>query len=389
MRIGHSVLLATFLLICAAAPLASAQSNLVTQHYREYSAALYRGDLEAATSAARAALDASIARDGNGGLTAVLSLNLATAHLASGRTQDALLPAQQALDLAHAGARGVDPNMAQVILSRILLELEPTEARAAELGAVLLSDDAGALPSNEIYPAASQLGNWALANADYALARQAWALAAADASGDLIDERIGFGRARTREAVAIIMSEIALRGSRRLDRNESLTAHSLLNDALLALNESRRVESPTGELTIAQRTYAETQAWMNTLEARVSADGYPVPDRSEGAQGDADGASELAPLQATARPRCLVRPVARPAPAYPDYDQIATVVLFVRINSEGQVIHHEIAASAGSSEFADAVERVASRWRMARRSDSAPGCRMESSLLIPVNFVVN
>ena len=70
-----AVAAATFWFACVAA---SAQTpNPVIQHYRAYQAALDANDFVAAEREAAAALAASEQRDGDGGRTAVLALNLA------------------------------------------------------------------------------------------------------------------------------------------------------------------------------------------------------------------------------------------------------------------------------------------------------------------------
>jgi hypothetical protein len=64
-------------LALVALPAAAQTPNPVVGHYRAYNAALERGDLATAETEARAALAASEMRDGDGGSTAVLALNLA------------------------------------------------------------------------------------------------------------------------------------------------------------------------------------------------------------------------------------------------------------------------------------------------------------------------
>jgi hypothetical protein len=101
-----------------AAP-ASAQSggsDPVISAYREYKAAEARKDLAGAEAAAARALAASDARDGDGKLTAVLAMNLAIVMMDRDEKAQAIAPARRAYTLASAGAKGVDPLMARLVL---------------------------------------------------------------------------------------------------------------------------------------------------------------------------------------------------------------------------------------------------------------------------------
>lgn len=61
----------------------------VVAYYQQYSAALEHGDLAAAERAAASALAASEQRDGNGGRTPILALNLAGTRVQLGQWQAA------------------------------------------------------------------------------------------------------------------------------------------------------------------------------------------------------------------------------------------------------------------------------------------------------------
>ena len=366
---------------------ASAQTNSVRQHYRAYLAALESGDLTTARAEAEAALAASEARDGDGGSTAVLALNLATVHVMADDAEGALRPAQRALALARAGAAGVDPLMAELILARATLATDDTLNAANELRAVLDAPSSATLPHSELYAAAQQLGNWALARPDYEMARSAWSVAGRYPEGSVFGERYGLGRARTSEGIAIILSELR-RTRGRMDEDEGLAAHALLGEAARALQPLSQVEAPTLELTLAQQTYAEARAWLLALEAKLDADGHDVPDSPEEAQGDADGLSEIGPVD-LARPRCMMRVNARRLPSYPRTSQVGAVILFLRTNANGEIVSHQIAARAGAPEFAEAIERVLPHWRIERIDEqSAPNCRMEANILQSVRFIL-
>lgn len=66
------------IVLAVAGPVAAQAPNPVLTHFRAYRAALESNDLPTAEREAAAALAASEARDGDGGRTAVLALNLAS-----------------------------------------------------------------------------------------------------------------------------------------------------------------------------------------------------------------------------------------------------------------------------------------------------------------------
>lgn len=379
------------LAVAFAAPQASAQQNSVIEHYRAYVAALERGDEQAAAHAAQAAYDASYARDGDGGRTGVLALNLAAISMLAGEFETARSAGQRALSLAQSGAVGVDANYAEVIIARANLALVsdgPEGAAAAErLDALLNAPTRSTLPDADLYLAATQLGAWGFVHNNWEIAQRAWAVAGAHPAGSPFGETFGLGRARTYEGIAIVLAELQDRRRSRIDEDAATNAHELLSEATRILAPASQIESPTLELTVAQQAYAEARAWMLALRSKMQADGRPLPTLPQEAQGDADGLSELGPVDIT-RPRCMMRVVARPEPRYPDLGQVAAVVLFYRVNAEGEIIAYQVAARAGSEEFAEAIERVAGRWRVERMEDSAPNCRMEASLLQAVRFVL-
>jgi hypothetical protein len=185
----------------------------------------------------------------------------------------------------------------------------------------------------------------------------------------------------------MVMSELERARSRRIDEDAGHAAYALLSDGVRLLHPLSQVESPTLELTLAQQTYAEARAWMLALGAKLDADGYEVPATPTEAQGDADGLSEIGPIDLT-RPRCMMRIVAQPRPNYPSYDQVAAVVLFFRVNAQGEIVDHQVAARAGSQQFADAIERVVDRWRVERMEGSPANCRMEANILQSVRFQI-
>jgi hypothetical protein len=146
------------------------------------------------------------------------------------------------------------------------------------------------------------------------------------------------------------------------------------------------MESPNLELSVGQLAFSEARVWLMALESKMAADGQRVPQTPLEAQGDADGLSEIGPVDLT-RPRCMMRVVAERMPRYPVGSGVAGVMLFFRVDANGEIVSHQIAATAGAAEFAEAVERVVGRWRIERMENSAPDCRMESNILQGVQFV--
>ncbi|MBC7770712.1 MAG: hypothetical protein H7124_18160, partial [Phycisphaerales bacterium] len=104
------------LAFCAAA--AAQTPNPVLEHYRAYGDALGRGDLIAAEAAAERAFSASQQRDGEGGRTAVLALNLATVRMLRQNHSGARAPAELALRLSAIAESGVDQLAAALVLGR-------------------------------------------------------------------------------------------------------------------------------------------------------------------------------------------------------------------------------------------------------------------------------
>jgi hypothetical protein len=123
------------LLILGLATAAGAQTpNPIIEHYRAYRAALERNDLAAAEAAAISALEASEARDGDGGRTGVLVYNLATVRFARNDLSGALAPARRALELAQLrgeAASSVSPILARLLVGRAELAADEPGGRGA------------------------------------------------------------------------------------------------------------------------------------------------------------------------------------------------------------------------------------------------------------------
>jgi hypothetical protein len=365
-------------------------ANPILEHYRGYRAALDRGDLATAETEAEAALAASDARDGDGGRTGVLALNLATVRLQSGDAAGALAPAQRAYALAQAGVEGVDASLAELVLGRAELGTQG-QSGATRLRA-MFATTGRALAPTEAFLAATELALWSLRRRDYELSRFAWSVAGANAAGSALGEAYGLGQSRTGEAAAIIMGEVARGRRERMRLNNARDAHRLLMEAQQALRPLADAQAANLELTLAQRAYAEAMAWRFGLRAKMRSDDQTLPAETlEEAQGDADFGVEFGPRNLTL-PRCLLRVRANPTPTFPseelDRGAVGAVVMRLRVSATGEVVESRAVAYAGSEGFVEATERVAGRWTVTRRDDSAPNCRMETTVLLPVSFVM-
>ena len=86
----------------------------------------------------------------------------------------------------------------------------------------------------------------------------------------------------------------------------------------------------------------------------------------------------------------MMRMIPEPRPRYPsDNSQVGGVMLFFRVDAQGQIASHQIVARAGSDAFAQSIERVVDGWRVERIEEgSAPNCRMESNIMLGVRFVL-
>ena len=248
-RMKRALFVLCLALAMAAPTQGGAQSNPVTEQYRIYRAALAANDLEAAERAAEAALAASEARDGDGGSTAVLAMNLALLRLQKGDRAEALAPARRARALAEAQASAnVDVELARLTVLRAEYAINPQEG-AEPLLQQLRAYGARPGAAAEAYPAAVELGLQAFADQQYDLSAQGWTLA------ETFGREIGpfaRGRAKIGQGAAFIMQEIGPRG-RRLTRARMNDAYMALREASEILGPLANEQSPTGDFTLAQR----------------------------------------------------------------------------------------------------------------------------------------
>lgn len=379
-------------IMSAATAYADAPANPILEHFRSYRAALERGDLVTAEAEGEAALAASEAADGGGGRTAVLAQNLAEVRL---RLNDAsaLQPAQRAFELASAGATGVTPLYAGLVLGRAELAAE-NGAGADRLNAILHGPSLAELPEEEIYSSAEMLGRWTFRHADYASSEFAWSVAAAHPDGSILGRVGGYGNAHTWQGAAILFEEVGPRGTRRVSQERGGEAYLLLSDAVETLRPISSLRDSDGAVTVGTRAYADALALRQIARAKLMADERRVPETPV-AEGDIDGFAELAvaasgPVALTRR--CQFEGRYQPLPEYPPHllsrGAVGAVVLLMRLDATGQTESTEVLTRVGDEEFADAVTRVANRWSVRVRADSAPGCRLPRTIITPATFVL-
>lgn len=361
----------------------AAAANPVTAHYRAYRQALSAGNLAVAETEAEAALEASIARDGDGGNTAVLAINLAQARLMRGRRDEAYEPALRAFNIASAGNPGLDPLMARLVLGRAQLTQEREEAGRAMLESAIREGRARSDMHAETYMAAADLGRWLFAREQYIRALDAWTIATelADAAeGDTAfasaEARLGAAAARMVRAMDAVVREQARPSDTRLNTN----AYAPFREADEALGRAQALMAPyahisTGEpgLTLGQRTYANALAWRTLARAFLQTRGHrPLPDFDMNARIESDQ---------DPRPFCEMSIVSEPRPVFPPGARTAfavgAAIVRFNINEQGQTTSVDVAASLPDRWFREALERVTPQWRLERSPDSPADCRYQ------------
>lgn len=365
-----------FLVTVAALFLCCAQSappdNPVLQHYRAYRAAFEAQDFVTAEREADAALQASITRDGNGGRTGVLAVNLAQLRLSTNRAADALEPAQLAQTIAaSAPGNGVDPLQASLLVGRAELATPAPMRGRDHLLAALGASVARPEVQGDAYDAALDLGTWAFSANRFQDAIPAWEYAAqfsTAAPGDLAYARAraltSLGQAHFLFAVDRLNFESQRDDTHiRFDSEEQYTlasqAFSQAGDLMALLAYS---DQSGAELTTAQIAYGETLAWRSAMRAYIRTNGGSQPPSSPRETADA---------------QCELELVAEPLPTFPPSARARTVpgavAVRVLVDDNGAPIDRKIVAAVPGRWFRDAVERVIDQWRI-EPEDAAAEC---------------
>lgn len=377
------------LFVCTAA--AAAEPNVVLEHYRAYRAALARQDLAAADKAATDALAASVARDGDGGRTGVLALNLALTRLLREDAPGALAPAQQAHGLAQAGASGIEQTYAALVLGRA--EIATSGAPGADrLRQTLALGSYGGAPAEDVYLAAEALADWSLAQKDYAGAQTAFTRAAAQAAGETQDLRFRYAKARTGEGASLFFAELERSKSRPITLLRGHEAYSLLNEAVGILAPMAAAQPPGNQMTKLQSAFANGLALRTAVYVKMRSDDQLLPPEHYGIDPADDGAVEIG-VPRNGAPRCNVDLISEPKPHFPKkalyQGRLAAIVLRLQIGPDGAIRQNTSwpgsatriscarwsASSAAGPSSAGRVRRRTVGWRPWCSGRSRSSCR--------------
>lgn len=380
----YRFLVLAFAALLSLAPDSAAQSaaNPVMTHYRAYRTALEAGDLATADAEAQAALTASIARDGDGGSTAVLAMNLAQVRLMRGRRAEAYEPALRAFNLASAGAANVDPLMARLVLGRAQLTEDRGRQGRDMLEAAIAQGRSNPALHADTYAAAADLGRWLFSRELYVGALDAWTVAgelAAASGGDHAYARAEAHVGAAASRIVRTMTESVREQARPTDtrfladpREAFAAADEELAAAQRLMAPYAHVNGADGGVTLGQRMYAGAVAWRLLIRAFLRSHGYrPLLDFDMNAYTRAEDG----------RPFCHMAIVSQPEPSFPPgasstFTVGAAVVRF-RVDEHGRTLDARVAASIPERWFRDALEQVAPQWSLARLPSSPGNCRYQ------------
>lgn len=350
----------------------------VVTYYQQYSAALEHGDLEAAERAAASALAASEQRDGNGGRTPILALNLARTRVQLGQWQDASSPARLAYDLSRTNsASGVDQGMAGLLWARVRLANEGFQASGFVSEMLDRSEDRADLLGDR-YDAAEQLGVWAMQTRNFLIARSAWAHAADTAQGAPYDAAFARGRALTHEGMAITLQGTTRDFSLALVRQaleRLLRAHALIRPLAFA-------DLPSESSRAARDLYAQILAWDAAIWSQLAADTPPqhVRERLDPTPRNIDGISV-----------CAIRRESGSNRIYPSVQapggRLSAVVVGLHFDSLGAYQSADVMAALGDEGFIRVAAAAASTWTYV--AELSGDCRTAALYFVPIAFLLH
>lgn len=386
----RSAFLACLMLGIAAPSLGQpSATDSVVAHYRAYTAAVGRGDVATAEIEARAAWAASEARDGGRGSTAVLALNLAQLLLEEGKKNDAVSPAQRAVQIAaeNGAVSRVNPHAAALALGRAQLSDSRNGTGEALLQSIQEAVAAGGV-GDSVYDAAVDLGNWALQRDAYPLALQAWQAATGVYTGD--DEQSVLARAQALRGKGLAMLLLNLyRGPRqtllgtRLNRISTDAIQPLTQAVTITRPLARRL-APDGSVTPTQTAYAQSLALLVAATEQLSAlTGLgsafrPDPEATRALVIPREGS--VAPCAVSLHPD---RHIEYPHDAQSRLNVGAVVVRFV-LREDGSVAAASPIATTGGASFLAAVAPVS--WRVEKRENAEPGCAFPAVFFATMSF---
>lgn len=383
----------SFFIVCvvflSAAGNAAAQTS-VAEYYRAYSAALERNDMDAAAQAAEAALNASRQRDGDGGSTAVLALNLAHVQLDRGARDAAAAPAYQALTIAR--ARGIDSRVDPVVAELALLRARLSSKQDAEILLAFMQSASGSAGGYDerFYAAAADLGDFALPRRDYAIAAAAWRAGAESGAGN--DEAAVLARARALRGLGL---SLLLDNTNRRGRTTFLGTNvdAIGTDAIEPLSEATRItralvlaQPYAGSVTLAQRSYAQSLSLLAAARSQLNG----MMGLGLEVEVEADLLRGVRLLDRPDVPPCTMRWHSDRSLRYPrrmaDDLQVGAVVMRFVVSDEGVVIEREALAVTGAQEFADTAARATWRAEIERGENA---CSPAGAYIYPLIFTLD
>lgn len=164
-------------------------------------------------------------------------------------------------------------------------------------------------------------------------------------------------------------------------RDRAVEAAALFHEAIRILfplfEESRIQDQPS----LAVRAYAEAVAWRKLIDVKLTSDGQAAlpadaPDQRE---------VTLPPESVQCDVRTAGRTLEYPDTAA-DRSHIGVVVLWLRFDETGQVLHHAIVAELGDDAFAHEIDQDSTHWHVVRSPNATAGCRMHGATLVTINF---
>ena len=368
----------------------------IMAHYRAYRAAIDAGDVATAETEAAAALEASVARDGDGGRTGVLALNLAQVRLQRGRIAEANAPALQAQRIAARADSGVDPLLARLVVGRSALTRGAGRNAGADLAATLQEARSRADLTDEAYFAAADLGRFYANENLFVSSAESWAIAAALADPNQPERRVAYAEARLGEGIARYSEIVRLQDSRR--NRPTDTTIGLPTDryaeADAAFAEAERILAPLAyvdgggvNLTPAQSMYSLTRSWRNVLYAFLLSTGQQ--NIVAGQRYAERAVAYQIPVQASA-PICDFTVNPTPRPNFPADAQQRVVVGAVDVRMlltpDGRVEDIRVSGAVPQQWFREEVEAVMSGWTVTRADSSAPNCVFPRVLFYSFSF---
>jgi hypothetical protein len=351
------------------APVTSAQSAFpsdpVIAAYKDYRSAEQRGDDTAADAALVRALAASEARDGGGGSTAVLAMNLATLRMETDHKVEALAPAKRALALARGGAKGVDELAARLMVGEAQLAVQPRSDETDLMAALHDADARGADIDDYAYPAAVALASAASQSGRWANAESAWQSA---------ERHIRAAPGDPGRALATVYRG---EGLTLIGAGKDEDAAAVLQKALNLLAPLAPESADTTQVTTAEIELADVMAWDGVVRARRFS--------------EAANAKRLGPMETKVdRPGLPGRPPlcggiasAKPLPTFPDdilrASSVGAGVVRLQTDDAGAVTNAVLLASVPADEFRRSLIDPTVHWLFTPAADRLRGCRLAST----------